>query len=132
MLIPVEVMDASRRRPPLNDERRCEKRHAALGHLWMIDGRNGSIIRCRCVDMTDLGMRLRAPIGFGIHEGQTYELCSHLPGQCAPPGLELMISRRATVMWTEIVIDGHADFVDLGVALDAQPRRVGMRRLAHA
>lgn len=120
--MPVQDWRGSRKHEEKSTERRGEHRAPALGHLWMMDNRSGAVIRCRCIDMSDAGMRLRAPVGFGIHEGQTYELCSHLPGQCAPPGLGLVISRRATVSWSEIVIDGRDDFVDVGVTLESNRR----------
>jgi hypothetical protein len=62
-------------------------------------------------------MRLRVPAGYGVREGQQYELSSHLPGQSSPPGLGLMVSRRAEVVRTQIVPSEDEYDVEVGVAL---------------
>ena len=108
-------------------ERRNEAREPVVGNLWMIDNHTSTVLRCRCLDVSSHGMRLRVPLGYGIHEGQHYELTSHLPGQSAPPGLGLMVSRRAEVVRTEIVSADDEYGVDVGVVL--APNRVS--RLNH-
>jgi len=100
-------------------ERRREPRSAVIGTLWMIDNRTATVLRCRCVDAAPNGMRLRVPVGYGVHQGQCYELCSHLPGQSTPPGLGFMISRRARVMYTHVLADDPDYGLEVGVALDA-------------
>ena len=105
-------------------ERRAESREAVIGNLWMIDGRSSTILRCRCVDVSARGMRLRVPLGYGVREGQLYELTSHLPGQSSPPGLGLMISRRAEVVRTRIISTDDEYNVDVGVQL--APTRTAM------
>lgn len=103
-------------------ERRNESRETVIGNLWMIDNQTSTILRCRCVDVSSHGMRLRVPLGYGVREGQRYELTSHLPGQSAPPGLGLMVSRRAEVVRTNIVPADDEYDVDVGVVL--APSRV--------
>jgi hypothetical protein len=98
-------------------ERRTEHREPAIGCLWMIDNHSATILRCRCVDASSNGMRLRVPLGYGIREGQRYELTSHLPGQSSPPGFGLMVSRRAKVVRTQIVPADDEYDVDVGVTL---------------
>ena len=83
-------------------DRRMEPREPTIGCLWMIGNHSSNILRCRCVDISRKGMRLRVPLGYGIQEGQRYELTSHLPGQSAPPGLGLMFNRRAQVIRTPV------------------------------
>lgn len=102
----------------LGAERRTEPRETVIGHLWMIDNQTSTILRCRCVDASPQGLRLRVPVGYGLRQGQEYELTSHLPGQSAPPGLGLMISRRAAVVRTGFVTaeDGNNE-VEVGVRL---------------
>ena len=99
-------------------ERRAEPRESAFANLWMIDPQNATVLRCRCIDRSASGMRLRVPLGYGVQEGQRYELCSHPPGSQSAPGLGLRVSRRATVAWTKIVLAGGEDHLDLGVQLD--------------
>jgi len=98
-------------------ERRAEPREPVIGFLWIIDNHSSTILRCRCIDVSPKGMRLRVPLGYGVREGQHYELTSHLPGQSSPPGLGLMVSRRAQVVRTQIVPADDEYDVDIGVAL---------------
>lgn len=100
-----------------NKERRVERRDHVIGSLWMIDSTTSTVLRCRCVDASKRGMRLRVPAGYGVSEGQQYELSSHLPGQSSPPGLGLMVSRRAVVVRTEITPSEDEYDVDVGVML---------------
>lgn len=106
--------------PPVSapvTERRHEQREAVIGCLWMIDSHTSTVLRCHCVDVSSSGMRLRVPLGYGVREGQRYELTSHLPGQSLPPGLGLMVSRRAEVVRTEIVSADDEYDVEVGVRL---------------
>lgn len=83
----------------------------------MIDSASSTVMRCRCVDASAQGMRLRVPLGYGVNEGQQYELTSHLPGQSSPPGLGLMVSRRAVVVRAEVTPSEDEFNVDVGVVL---------------
>ena len=99
-------------------ERRSEPRESAFAKLWMVDPQGTTVLRCRCIERSVSGMRLRVPLGYGVQEGQRYELSSHPPESHKAPGLGLRVSRRATVAWTKIVLDGGEDPLDLGVELD--------------
>ncbi len=99
------------------EDRRGETREPIVGNLWMIDSRTSTVLRCQCVDVSRGGMRLRVPLGYGVREGQSYELTSHLPGQSAPPGFGLMVSRRARVVRTRIVASEDEYNVEVGVVL---------------
>lgn len=103
-------------------ERRNEARESVVGNLWMIDNQTSTILRCRCLDVSSNGMRLRVPLGYGVRKGQRYELTSHLPGQSSPPGLGLMVSRRAEVVRAQIIPADDEYGVDVGVVL--APNRV--------
>jgi hypothetical protein len=106
----------------MTGERRNESREPVIGNLWMIDNQTSTVLRCRCIDVSSHGMRLRVPLGYGVHEGQRYELTSHLPGQSSPPGLGLMVSRRAEVVRTHIAPTDDEYDVEVGVVL--APNRV--------
>ncbi len=97
--------------------RRDDLREAVIGALWMIDNQTSTVFRCRCVDVSTNGMRLLVPVGYGVREGQRYELTSHLPGQSAPPGLGLMVSRRAEVVRTRIIPNEAEYDIEIGVRL---------------
>lgn len=99
-------------------ERRREMRDPIVGSLYLIDNVESEIVRCRCVDASQHGMRLRLPVGYGVRAGRRYELCSHRPGQSQPPGLGLLVSRRATVTRTKIIVGDHGDELEIGVQLD--------------
>jgi hypothetical protein len=113
-----------------NGERRSEHRDNVIGNLWMIDNASSTVMRCRCVDASSQGMRLRVPLGYGISQGQQYELTSHLPGQSAPPGLGLMVSRRAVVVRAEVTPSDDEFNVEVGVRL-APSRTAVLAPIAH-
>jgi hypothetical protein len=98
-------------------DRRAEAREPVGGCLWMIDTHSSTILRCRCMDLSPSGMRLRVPGACDLRAGQQYELTSHLPGQSAPPGLGLMLTRRAEVIRTQHVPAEDSYDLDVGVAL---------------
>lgn len=114
---------------PFLKERRAASREPVIGCLWMIDSQGSMIMRCRCVDVSKSGMRLRVPSGYGVQQGQVFELTSHLPGQSAPPGFGLAVSRRAEVVRTRAVAAAEDEYdVDVGVALASSRRSaVGAR-----
>ena len=64
------------------------------------------------------GCALRVPLGYGVAEGQRYELRSHLPG--TPPSniFGVVGSRWATVVRTDMHLRGDDDRLDIGVVLD--------------
>ena len=104
--------------PPRYLERRTESRRPAICDLWMIDHHGSTVLRCRCLETSKNGMRLRVPLGYGVAEGQRYELCSHPPGNAVRTSLGLIGSRWATVVRTQFCLDGGDDHLDVGVVLD--------------
>lgn len=117
--------------PALAAERRCEPRELVTGMLWMIDHDGATILRCHCVEASGRGMRLRAPLGYGIAEGQRYELCSHLPGRRPMEGFGVVGNRWATVVRTQLRLERDEDHVEIGLVLDA-PERSALRVSATA
>lgn len=99
-------------------ERRFELRRTAACDLWMIDHYGSTVLRCHCLDVSKNGMRLRVPLGYGVAEGQRYELRSHLPGATNKTSLGLLGSRWATVIRTQVLLDENEDHLDIGVVLD--------------
>lgn len=100
-------------------ERRNEARSPVTCDLWMIDHQGSTVLRCRCLEVAASSMRLRVPLGYGVAEGQRYELRSHLPGAPAPSSLGLVGSRWATVVRTRLCLEEDEDHIDIGVILDA-------------
>jgi hypothetical protein len=105
-------------------ERRFESRESVRCDLWMIDHHGSTVLRCQCVEVSPGGMRLRVPLGYGVAEGQRYELRSHLPGARPASTLGLVGSRWATVVRTQLHIDEGEDHLDVGVVLDAMQKPV--------
>ena len=105
--------------PPPTLERRWETRERVDCDLWMIDHHGSTVLRCRCLDSSPNGMRLYVPLGYGVAEGQRYELRSHLPGARGDVTLGLVGSRWATVVRTSVCVDGIGDHLEVGVILDS-------------
>ena len=103
---------------PLGLERRSEPRRPLTCDLWMVDHYGSTVLRCHCLDVSKSGMRLRVPLGYGVAEGQRYELRSHFPGVTAGTSLGLVSSRWATVVRTQFCLGDNGDYVDVGVVLD--------------
>ena len=99
-------------------ERRFESRRPVACELWMIDHYGSTVLRCTCVDVSKNGMRLRVPLGYGVAEGQRYELRSHLPGSRSSAPFGLVGSRWATVVRTQLCLEDCEDHLDVGVVLD--------------
>jgi hypothetical protein len=100
-------------------ERRAEPRQQVFGSLWMVDHDGSTVLRCVCVEASRTGLRLRVPLGYGVAEGQRYELRSHLPGACPlAEGFDLTGSRWATVVRAQFRVADNHDYLDVGVALD--------------
>jgi hypothetical protein len=114
--------------PPVGLERRFEGRRPVTCDLWMVDHCGSTVLRCRCLDVSKNGMRLRVPLGYGVSEGQRYELRSHLPGASHGTSMGLIGSRWATVVRTHLHLGDSEDHLDVGVVLDvSEPivRRLG-------
>ena len=103
-------------------ERRLETRSPLACDLWMIDHQGATVLRCHCMEVSRAGMRLRVPLGYGVAEGQRYELRSHLPGAHGAAMLGLVSSRWATVVRTQLCLGEQEDHVDVGVVLDVPDR----------
>ncbi|MEW6253411.1 MAG: hypothetical protein AB1716_22440 [Planctomycetota bacterium] len=113
---PVTAMRAEA--PWRSRERRAEARRPILCDLWMIDHYGDTVLRCQCLEVSKNGMRLRVPLGYGVAEGQRYELRSHLPGSRCSDSLGLTGSRWATIVRTQLCVDGQDDHLDVGAVLD--------------
>jgi len=103
--------------PPAG-ERRFEERRPVMCTLWMIDHHGSTVLPCRCIEVSNNGMRLRVPLGYGVAEGQRYELRSHPPGNRPATSLGLVGSRWATVVRTQVLLGEQEDYVEVGVVLD--------------
>lgn len=55
------------------------------GPAWLINHPGGTVLRCTVLDILPGALKVRAPLGYGIAEGQEYELSAHLPGEFESP-----------------------------------------------
>jgi hypothetical protein len=90
--------------------------------LWLIDHEGETVLRCHCIEGSGSGMRLRVPLGYGIAEGQRYELRSHLPGTRPVEGFGLIGSRWATVVRTDVCTAANEHHLEVGVVFDLTDR----------
>jgi hypothetical protein len=105
--------------PGLLHDRRAEAREPVSIVLWMVDHYGSTVLKCQCIESSPSGMRLRVPLGYGIAEGQRYELRSHLPGSHPVEGFGVIGARWATVVRTQVRLGEDEDHLDVGVLLDA-------------
>ncbi|MGE0480877.1 MAG: hypothetical protein AB7Q17_10450 [Phycisphaerae bacterium] len=49
-------------------------------HVWLVNHAGGTVLRCAVLEVSRAGMKLRVPVGYGVAEGQQYELSTDLPG----------------------------------------------------
>jgi hypothetical protein len=103
---------------PAHNDRRLETRECIRGDLWMVDHNGGTVLRCRCVDVSEHGMRLKVPLGYGVADNQRYELRSHLPGGRRALSFGVIGRRWATVVRTRVHLGGGEDHLEVGVVLD--------------
>jgi len=104
--------------PGQHTEKRFEPRQPVACDLWMIDHHGSTVLRCHCIEISNNGMRLRVPLGYGVSEGQRYELRSHLPGTPSTSTLGLIGSRWGTVVRTQFCLADDEDHLNVGVVLD--------------
>ncbi len=113
-LLTPAVLDAGGR------ERRSEGRTAVDCTLWLVDHAGHTILPCAALDASDNGMRLRVPIGYGIGEGQQYELRAQPSGH-PPPGASGLCGRRwATIVRTKLHMDHSNAHIEVGVRLGSR------------
>lgn len=103
---------------PVAVERRLEPRAATHADLWMVDHQGATILRCQCVDISESGMRLRVPLGYGVVEGQRYEIRSRAGGYAQMLGINDMRRRWATVVRARVHFGSTDDHLEIGVVLD--------------
>lgn len=84
------------------DQREYSRRRIECD-LWLIDGPSQSVLRCKTDNLSDAGLHVTAPIGYGLGVGQRFE------ARIAPPRMGSAMSAHlasslgyATVIRTEI------------------------------
>jgi hypothetical protein len=103
---------------PVAVERRLEPRTTTHADLWMVDHQGATILRCQCVDISETGMRLHVPLGYGVVEGQRYEIRSRAGGYAQMLGMDDMRRRWATVVRARVHFGSTDDHLEIGVVLD--------------
>lgn len=101
------------------DRREYNRRGAELD-LWLIDANSQSVLRCKTDNVSDAGMHITAPIGFGLAVGQRFEARIATPRPSGVASAPLAASLGyTTVVRTEIRVgDGRPDRVGCAVLFD--------------
>ena len=88
--------------------------------LWLVDAPGQSVLRCRTDDISDTGLRVSAPVGFGLAVGQRYEV--RIAYRQADGAVSAQLAKSlgyATVIRTEIkVCDQKSDRIGCAVRFD--------------
>jgi hypothetical protein len=101
-------------------DRREYNRRRAEFDLWLIDANSQSVLRCKTDNVSDAGMHVTAPIGFGLAVGQRFEARIATPQPSGVASAPLAASLGyTTVVRTEIAVgDGRPDRVGCAVLFD--------------
>lgn len=97
-------------------DRRHSARSDSHGEMWLISHEAGTVLRCRCDNASERGLHLIAPLGYGIAEGQQYELRAIHPGVQPIPGFQPMCGPLGTIVHTEVIEGGEDSRLGVGVA----------------
>ncbi|MCG3128139.1 MAG: hypothetical protein CHACPFDD_03015 [Phycisphaerae bacterium] len=97
-------------------DRRHATRSDSHGEMWLISHEAGTVLRCRCDNASERGLHLIAPLGYGIAEGQQYELRAIHPGVMPIPGYQSVCGPLGTIVHTEVIEDAHESRLGVGVA----------------
>ncbi len=84
--------------------------------LITLDGRE--VLRCRADNISEGGMHVSAPIGYGFAVGQRYEVLVGRGDSEAQQNSFLGEGHYATVVRTEFLIDDDGDAVGVGLRFD--------------
>jgi hypothetical protein len=106
--------------PDEGSERRARARTSVFADLWMIDHGGDTVLRCHALETSEVGMRLRVPVGYGVAEGQRYELTSHPPGEPRGVSLGFTKSRWVRVVRTKLRVHDGEDHLDVGVVFESE------------
>lgn len=89
--------------------------------VWLIDAASQCVLRCKTDDVSDAGLHVTAPLGYGLAVGQRFE--TRIAGvPVAAPGPTHLGSSLgyATVIRTEIKVgERHSDRVCCALQFDA-------------
>lgn len=83
-------------------------------HVWLVNHAGGTVLRCAVLEVSKAGMKLRVPVGYGVAEGQQYELSTGLPGTYPNYG-ETPSRSWAGVLTTHCLEEPDAQHVDVEV-----------------
>jgi hypothetical protein len=101
-------------------DRRDYSRRPMEFDLWLIDGDSQAVLRCKTDNVSDAGLHVTAPIGFGLAVGQRFEARVATPPSSGMISAPLAASLGyMTVIRTEISLgDGKPDRVGCALYFD--------------
>jgi hypothetical protein len=105
------------------EERRSSQRQQQHAEVCLISLRGCEVLRCRLHDVSDAGVYVSAPIGFGVAVGQRFEVLLGADSANEPNPRRLSPGEYATVVRTRVDVGSDGDSV--GVALRFDRPRMG-------
>lgn len=100
-------------------DRRASTRVPVRGTVWLVDPAGHELTRAEIGDVSDEGVRMNVPLGYGFAEGQNYELRVNGPGT-RPAAFGLRTSRWAEVVRTRITFVKPEGELELGLRFASQ------------
>lgn len=117
-----EICTLDRSAAATSAERRNADRVAVESTVWLADRAGKVITNAKIQNAAPGGVRLQVPLGFGVREGQCYELRAYAPGT-PPDAFGLHASRWGRVIRTKIMCgDGHGQLA-VAMRFDAPEAR---------
>ena len=113
-------------------DRRDAPRAELSGWIWLVDSVGRPVTRAEFSDVSATGMRLRVPLGFGLAEGQQYELHATPPSSGGDGAFGLTTRRWARIVRTRIHPETPNGEIEVGVAFNARTGTLrSSKRLPH-
>lgn len=102
------------------EERRTAPRERTLVSATLRTMRGSQVIDCPADNISEGGMRITAPVGFGLAVGQRFEVNLRADERAGRPDDLIGDGHYATVVRTEFVLDQgqHDDRVGVGLRFD--------------
>lgn len=95
-------------------ERRRQSRRPAEGRVWLVNRPGQTELCCQLIDQSRGGARLRVPAGYGVAEGQRYELSEREYGAPLVSPLGALRRREVQVVRVQPAAD-DGDHVEVAV-----------------
>ncbi len=100
------------------EERRSSERQQQDAEVCLISLRGCDVLRCRLHDVSEAGVYVSAPIGFGLAVGQRFEVLLGVDSSNEPNPRLLSPGEYATVVRTRVDVGSDGDSVGVALRFD--------------